>query len=305
MYNFTDESMDSIIHTLSHKLQELKDDEILSFTILDPDNTLKSYAGQKVTIEDKVYLYRSYKSWCDLAELLGCRILTPKTKDDNHIIIRYKKLNTSSSFHKSDLSKEEKYGTDSQFSLINKSEEPSFLYYYQQALKNVQIDKRKRVLNLGVNTGDEFDTIINTVSDISTHHLVGIDYSPSAIDSAKIRFEQYENIDLYTHDINDLDTLKLEPFDLIVTIGTLQSTSLEFKPLFMKLVQENLKKDGSLILGFPNCRWIDTQMVYGAVPPNYNFSEMSILYKDVQFCKKYLQQKKFRVTITGKDYIFL
>ncbi|MEA3289058.1 MAG: methyltransferase, partial [Campylobacterota bacterium] len=42
-----------------------------------------------------------------------------------------------------------------------------------------------------------------------------------------------------------------------------------------------------------------------AVPPNYNFSEMSILYKDVQFCKKYLQQKKFRVTITGKDYIFL
>ncbi|MEA2019584.1 MAG: methyltransferase, partial [Campylobacterota bacterium] len=33
--------------------------------------------------------------------------------------------------------------------------------------------------------------------------------------------------------------------------------------------------------------------------------EMSNLYKDVNFCKKYLQQKKFRVTITGKDYIFL
>jgi hypothetical protein len=29
------------------------------------------------------------------------------------------------------------------------------------------------------------------------------------------------------------------------------------------------------------------------------------LYKDVYFCKKYLQQKKFKVTLTGKEYVFL
>jgi hypothetical protein len=73
----------------------------------------------------------------------------------------------------------------------------------------------------------------------------------------------------------------------------------------MNIVQNYLKKDGSMILGFPNCRWIDGEMIYGAQPPNYNFSEMSILYNDVIFCKKYLQQKKYRVTITGKEYIFL
>jgi hypothetical protein len=73
----------------------------------------------------------------------------------------------------------------------------------------------------------------------------------------------------------------------------------------MQIVQNYLKKDGSMILGFPNCRWIDGEMVYGAKAKNYSFSEMSLLYKDVIFCKKYLQQKKFRVTITGKDYIFL
>ena len=60
-----------------------------------------------------------------------------------------------------------------------------------------------------------------------------------------------------------------------------------------------------MILGFPNCRWIDGEMIYGAKAKNYAFPEMSLLYKDVHFCKKYLQQKKFRVTVTGKNYIFL
>jgi len=73
----------------------------------------------------------------------------------------------------------------------------------------------------------------------------------------------------------------------------------------MSIVQNQLKKNGSMILGFPNCRWIDGEMVYGARVKNYPFSEMGLLYKDVIFSKKYLQQKKFRVTITGKDYIFL
>jgi hypothetical protein len=73
----------------------------------------------------------------------------------------------------------------------------------------------------------------------------------------------------------------------------------------MDIIQNYLEKDGALIMGFPNCRWYDGQMIYGASAPNYNFSEMSILYNDVIFCKKYLQQKKFRVTLTGKEYIFL
>jgi hypothetical protein len=73
----------------------------------------------------------------------------------------------------------------------------------------------------------------------------------------------------------------------------------------MDVVQNRLKRDGAMILGFPNCRWIDGEMIYGAMMKNYSFSEMSNLYKDVNFAKKYLQQKKFRVTITGKDYIFV
>ena len=73
----------------------------------------------------------------------------------------------------------------------------------------------------------------------------------------------------------------------------------------MSIVQNQLSKNGAIILAWPNCRWIDTEMIYGAKMKNYSFSEMSNLYKDVNFAKKYLQQKKFRVTITGKDYIFI
>ncbi len=73
----------------------------------------------------------------------------------------------------------------------------------------------------------------------------------------------------------------------------------------MSLVQNHLMYNGAVILGFPNSRWIDTELIYGAKAPNYSYSEMSLVFNDVIFCKKYLQQKKFRVTLTGREYIFL
>jgi len=112
-------------------------------------------------------------------------------------------------------------------------------------------------------------------------------------------------VTFHVHDINHLEALELGRFDLIVSIGTLQSPGVDFKPLFMALVQEYLAPGGAVILGFPNCRWMGGEMLYGAKAPNYAFSEQSLLYKDVYFCKKYLQQKKFRVTLSGKPYLFL
>jgi len=209
------------------------------------------------------------------------------------------------SFHQDKGLGKEKYGNNSSFSLINKNEEPSFIHSYTQALFNVNIKAKKNILNLGVNRGDEFEVIKNilTKEEFEKLNLVGVDYSASAITLAKQRFAK--NAIFYTHDINDLDKLALEKTDLLISIGTLQSSSINFKLLFMSLVQNYLKKDGSIILGFPNCRWIGGEMIYGAKAKNYSFSELSVLHKDIYFCKKYLQQKKYRVTITGKNYLFL
>jgi 2-polyprenyl-3-methyl-5-hydroxy-6-metoxy-1,4-benzoquinol methylase len=304
MYTFTTQKMAHIIPQLTDALGKIEAQDIIEFEVLNPD-LYSSYNGNIFTIEGEEYIFRGYKSWLDLAQLLQCKMLTPKILKDHTICIRFQKLNNDSSFHKTITNKEEKYGQNSIFSQIHKNEESSFIYYYLQALKNVKLDTRLRILNLGVNSGDEFEAILSMSKNISNLELVGIDYCPSAINKAKVMFTEYKNISFYTHDINDLEFLDIGKFDLIISIGTLQSSNLEFNPLLMSIVQNQLKRDGAMILGFPNCRWIDGEMIYGARVKNYAFSEMGLLYKDVIFSKKYLQQKKYRVTITGKDYIFL
>ncbi len=264
------------------EFKKLKPKEILEIQIENPD----------------------YKALVDLADINYCKLLTPAILEDNSIIAKFEKLNIQNSFHQQNDDKE-KYGAESIFATINKTLQPAFLHYYIQALENVDINARIRVLNLGVNSGDEFEVIKKYFSNFKNLKFIGIDYCPSAIQEANEKFKDDDNIQLLEADINLLDDLNLEPFDLIISIGTLQSSNLNFKLLFQDIVQKYLKKDGAMILGFPNCRWCDGQMVYGASPKNYNFPEMSILYNDAQWCKKYLQQKKFRVTLTGKDYIFL
>ncbi|HEY9190293.1 MAG TPA: class I SAM-dependent methyltransferase [Sulfurovum sp.] len=298
--------MQDIIIVLSEKAKACKAGEHFSFEIVDPDLG-EGYAGETIEIEGTSYLCRSYKSWTDLAELLLCKMMTPEKGSYPLVTMRFKKLETQSSFHtRSEGMKEEKYGTASHFSQIRKMEEPAFLYYYTQALKNAKLNQRRRILNLGINKGDEFAVIKNTLDEESYEktELVGVDHSGTAIAYAEERFPE-AHVHFYVHDINDLESLNLGRFDLLISIGTLQSPGIHFKPFFMSLVQNCLENDAAVILGFPNSRWVGGEMLYGAKAPNYAMSEMSLLFNDVMFCKKYLQQKKYRVTLTGKQYIFL
>ena len=297
---FSSQSMQEILPLLQ---KELENKESLSFTVLNPD-LYDDYAGYTVEIEGNTYIHRGYKAWQDLAELLKCKTLTPRIIDQHFVELGFKKLQTDS-FH-TDSKDVEKYGTASHFAEIHKMEEPAFLYYYLQALDNVKIANKTRILNLGVNRGDEFEVIKNTLDTKKYQSIkfVGIDHSTTAIAYAKELFPE-NNVNFYAQDINNLDDLKLGRFDLIISIGTLQSPSINFKPFFMSLVQDYLEKDAAIILGFPNSRWSGGEMIYGAKAPNYAMSEQSLLYNDVMFCKKYLQQKKYRVTLTGKQYLFL
>lgn len=234
-------------------------------------------------------------------------MLTPKPSGDN-IQVQFLKLDVDHSFHKriTAIPAIEKYGEDSHFAKINKLEEPSFLLAYTHALQRINLPPNGRVLNIGINNGDEFE-IMKSIWDadfFNRLHLVGVDHCPSAINRAKKRFFN-KNTHFHIEDINNINTLNLGRFDALISIGTLQSPSIDFKKTFMSLIQNHLKKTGSVILGFPNCRWLDTEVVYGAKAPNYPYSEMSLLFKDAYFCKKYLQQHKYRVTLTGKNYIFL
>ncbi len=300
---FTDETMFEIVMYFENELK-LKDEIFIE--VLNPDLDKNYYAGEKLLVQNKNFIYRSYKAWSDLSELLFCKFFVVELKV-NTVILKFKKLDKVDSFHR-DINDErnEKYGEMSTFFRINKNEEPTFLYTYLNALKNVNVKEKKNILNLGINKADEFELIKNLIDEeiFSKIDFVGVDYSTSAIEFAKKRFPE-NNLTFYNHDINKLAELNLEKADLLISIGTLQSSGLNFKLLFMDLIQNYLEDKGSIILGFPNCRWIDGESIYGAKAANYSYSEQSVLYKDVYFCKKYLQQKKYRVTLTGKNYLFL
>ena len=229
----------------------------------------------------------------------------PLQKDEKTIVLRFCKLDESSSFHKSQSSSE-KYGVDSEFFSIDKTKQFSFLYHYKKALEFVGIESKQRVLNLGINRGDEFRVIEQMLrkETFDEKSFVGVDYCASAIEYAKNEFNS-SNMEFICHDINSLDELNLAKFDLLISIGTLQSSNISFNASFMHLYQNYIEEGGAIVLGFPNSRWCDGEMIYGAKAPNYNFSEMSLVLKDIHFCKKYLQQKKYRVVVTGKDYLFL
>ena len=269
--------------TLKEQIEVLESKEILEFEIENADV--------------------DFKIWVDLAQILFCKMLVPEVTS-TYLTMRFKKLYKENSFHNENKTIEEKYGSESTFATINKNQHPSFLIHYLKALENVKVDRRLRILNLGVNSGEEFEVIKKFSKNFQNLELVGIDYCSSAINQAKKNFDD-KNISFKVGDITKLAELNLGKFDLVISIGTLQSSNLDFNRVFMDIVQNSLDANGAMILGFPNCRWIDNQMIYGAMVKNYNFSELSLLYKDVNYCKKYLQQKKFRVTITGKDYIFL
>ena len=283
--NLSKKTMMDIFFILAKEIKDIETDEIIEFQI--EDNNI------------------DYKAWIDLSHMLYCKMLTPKIDEkDTSLIMRFKKLNTTQSFHNDNLDVESKYGVSSTFATIDKNNQPAFLVHYLKALENVKLDTRIKVLNLGVNSGEEFEVLKKYSKNFENLELVGIDYCSSAIEEAKKNFDD-KNVSFLVGDINDLEPLNLGKFDLIISIGTLQSTNLDFNKVFMNIVQNYLKPDGAMILGFPNCRWIDGEMIYGGMVKNYNFSELSLLFKDVNYCKKYLQQKKFRVTVTGKDYIFM
>lgn len=296
--------LESSIEIIEWLQKQLKEHRFVSFEVLSPDIG-KHYSGSIIKLKSQSYIYRSLKSWIDLANLLQCTMHIPQQIDSNFIQVTFEKLSSSDSFH---LEKEsnEKYGIKSQFASIDKSGEFAFSYYYLEALKSINFNEVRRIINLGINRGDEFILIKELLShnQFQSIEFVGIDYSQSAIEFAKNRFSE-SNMYLYTHDINELESLNLGQFDLLITIATLQSVNSNFKKLFMNFVQTLLTSNSSIIMGFPNSRWIDGELIYGAKVPHYNTSELSTVIKDIYFCKKYLQQHKYRVRIIGKEYLFL
>lgn len=96
MKKFTNESMFEIMSYL-HKEFICKNE--IRIEVLNPILKSDLYAGEKLIINNQEFIYRSYKSWSDLAEILFCRMLI-ESINLNTVVIFLQKLNKIDSFHK-------------------------------------------------------------------------------------------------------------------------------------------------------------------------------------------------------------
>jgi hypothetical protein len=302
---FHEQSLYNIYGYLKEKLKILSLNDIIEFEVVNPDVS-NEFSGTVISISGKKYVYRPFKVWVDMAEILHCKMLMPKDLGNNRILIRYKPLNVTKSWHNhSGVDISERYGVDSDFSRIFKFEEPYFLSGYIRSLEEITVKKGMKILNLGINRGDEFEIFSEFFkSKFDSLYFTGIDHCSSALKFARKRFSP-KNFNFIDEDISNIDELDLEKHDILISVGTLQSPDINGNDIFRYVIQNVLKKSGSVILGFPNSRYIDCEVVYGAKTKNYTESNLNLLIKDINFYKRYLQQHGYKVITFGKYYIFL
>ena len=295
---FTDEPLGEVAEVLRATLEPLQIGEPLSFYALDPDLGA-GFTGELFEYSGIRYRHRPLRVWLELAERLGCRLHTPEP-EGTFVKFTVSRLADAAWHHRKDSSSEA-YGSASEFSRVQKLEEPTFLFDYTRALERVALKPESRVLSLGVGRGDElgpFETLFEGY-DLS---FTGVDHSASALSLARERFPR-ANYDFIQADLNALE--ELGRFDLIVSIATFQSPGVQGHTMIRKLVQNYLTERGSLILALPNCRYRDGEVIYGAKMKNFSEPNLSLVVKDLAFYRKYLQQHRFQVFLTGKYYLFL
>jgi SAM-dependent methyltransferase len=274
----------------------------------DPDLGRGCYPGERVGPEGAL-VHRPLRGWCDLAEGLGCRLLTPRGVDATHVALCFERLGPEAPWHVEGRTAEpetearhERYGAGSAFARLRKLEDPGFLLTFLEALGRVPLPPGARVLDLGVNRGDELAVFdwLPTPPDVT---FVGVDHSPSALAEARARFPDPRHRFLEA-DLNALPS-GLGRFHLVVSVGTLQSPGVDDHALLRRLVQEHLEPGASLLLGFPNSRFRDGEVVYGARVRNLREPDLSLLVKDLSFYRRYLHQHGFRTFLGGKYDLLL
>lgn len=300
---FTDEPLARVVDVLRSRLEGLQTDEPLRFLALDPDAATGLYEGEYIDRGGRRFRYRSLRGWCELADRLGCRLGVPKgvPGDDTLLELTFSKLPTGS-WHREKSTGREAYGPESPFSRVQKLEEPTFLLDFQEALGRVALEPESKILSLGVGRGDELGPFA-ALSHAETFSFTGIDHSEGALTVARKRFPG-PNYRFVQADVNDLSVLEGR-FDLALAVATLQSPGVDDRALLRGVVQNRLNPAGGVILALPNSRYEGGALRYGARVKNLSGPDLSLVVKDAAFYRKYLQQHRFRVFVTGRYYLFL
>lgn len=266
----------------------------MTIEVPDPDLGHGQYPGEK---NPNAHRHRPLRVWTDLADRLELRLHTPVLRGEM-IALRFSKLDPAATLLDRQTRGPGKYAPTSGFGRVSKLEDPDFLIDFGDALERCALPKRPRVLSLGVNRGDE---LIGVLERHPEAECTGIDHDPEALQAARERLgDRHRFIDA---DLNALPDLPRH--DLIVCIDTLQSPGVDDRVLLRHLVQRLLEPRGSVIVGLPNCRYLDGELLHGTRMVNFRQPELSLLLKAAAFYKKYFQQHHKRVFVTGKHELLI
>jgi trans-aconitate methyltransferase len=231
--------------------------------------------------------------WTELADALATRLAVRADGDD--FVLTFTALDRDRSLELGDGT--EAYGAESGFAQVKKLEDPSFVIDLRDALARAGLPPTASVLDVGSNRGDELELIYEAAPEA---RVTGLDHSASALAIGRERWPRA------TFELADVtQPLGVGRFELVIAIGMMQSGKLDDRALLRRLVQDHLAPTGAIIIGVPNCRYLDGEVSYGARMRNFAQPELGLVVKDIAFYRKYLQQHHRQVFVTGRNYLFV
>lgn len=278
----------------------------LSFLGAHPDLNKGAFDGERSADGS---LQRSLKTWMALAESLACRLLMPEVsaQKPQEVIIRLEPLDLKQTWHELEPRSIEKYGRESSYAKVKKSEDPFWVRDYQLALELAKITSGHRILSLGTGSGEELKVIRQWYAELwSELQVFGLDHCPSAIKNMQqdIPEGEFRCFDL-SQAVEAQICPEIQDIDLLISIATLQCSGFDGKKVFRDWFQNRCKKSATIVLGFPACRYMDGEVISGPKIKNYREPEWTLLNKDLAYFTRYLNSHKKKVRILGKHTLFL
>ncbi|GGK27928.1 methyltransferase type 12 [Deinococcus malanensis] len=258
----------------------------VTLTIADPDAGVGLYAGEITPAG----VHRPWSTWTDLADLLGAHLLTPERAGEGLVRVRLR-----AQAHSADPDAAG-YGAQGDWARVDKLEDPVFLFTLVEALRRAGPPQGGRVLSLGVNAGRELDALALAFP-ARSFDVHGVDLDASALVAAR---QRHPDMMVHELDVTTLPQSSLGRFDLVLALSLLQSPGIRQDVLLSALWRHHLTPAGGLVLGYPNARYRDGTLSYGARVRNYRRPDLSLMAADVTDARRRLQRQGFKVFVTGK-----
>ena len=292
--SFSTEPLSVIVAYLQSELAHL---ERVTLEVTDPDLGHGLYSGEAVGEGHRRSIHRPLRVWSDLADRLELRLFTPVPRGDR-IVLTFARLDQTATLLNRERRGPGKYAPGSGFERASKLEDPDFLIDLDDALERCDLPAAPRVLSLGVNAGDELVPVLERHPEA---RFTGVDHDSEALRAARERFRA-------PHKFIEADLAsppELPPHDLVLCLDTLQVRDVVAEEVLLKIVRSWLAPEGCVILGLPNCRYLDGEQLHGTRLVNFRQPELSQLFKSVAHFRRFFQRQAKRVFVTGKREILV